>query len=387
MEATQENAAVQKPAEETAQTVISAERKDPFDEGNWGDTPAALQEPAIEKQPEVKTEPIIEPNPLKDNLGFDDWEAAKTEVETLRKLRDEAKTPEEVKFANDESKRLFEAIKEGKEDDVFSILDKKRQLTRAEKMDLTKASDAAEILKLNLQYKHKDLTADEVDYLFKKQFSLPTKPSQKDDQTDEEYAADISNWNTQVAEAERGMIIEAKLAKPELAKYQSELVLPDIPREAPKQAEPTPEELAEIQERRAAFIQEVNEGLNNAKGFSTTYKDKEVEIPIAYEITSEDKAALKPIIEAISKDASSFFKRWNNADGTLNSTQMAEDLYLLENKGKIFQKFANEGGAQRLEHQDKIKRNIDLTTTPQQTFAPNAAATARDKLLEQAWSD
>ena len=84
---------------------------------------------------------------LKKNLGFDNWNTAKEELEKLRNKR------EEIKFANEQSEKLFSALKEGKEDEVYNFLNEKKKFERIDSLDLSKKENAAELIKLSLQHK------------------------------------------------------------------------------------------------------------------------------------------------------------------------------------------------------------------------------------------
>lgn len=334
------------------------------------ETPAATVVTEPVKDTTVVEEPdnIVDADKyLKDELGYDTWEAAKNEIKELRELREKAKTPEEIKFANEASQKLFEAWKEGKEDDVYSFLAEKRQLERAEKLDVTKVSDAAEIIKLNMQYKNKNLTADEIDYLYNKNYSLPEKPEQGIDETDDEYKSTLSKWEKDVRLAEKDLIIQAKLAKPELSKYKQELVAPEIPKKETSQEPvgPTQEELAVIQKNREEYLQSLPTSLKEFSGFTTTAKNEDVEIPVSYAIAEDEKVALQKEMENF--DPMSFLEsRWVTKEGKLDAKLMAADIYLLRNSGKVFQKIANESSAQTMSHSIKTKKNISIGSGGQQ---------------------
>lgn len=388
--------ASQSQVEPTETVDVQAGEANPFDETSWAESPAGedkeeeidgaelakVDPPAGETKP---TDEVLDANDfLKKELGYDSLDAAKKELQELRELKEKAKTPEEIKFANDASKRFFEALQEGKEDDLYTFLDAKRKLSQAQNLDITKADDAAKILKLDLQYKHKDLTAEEVEFIFNRDYKVPTKPVQKDDQTDEEYAETLSLHEQRVKEIQQSMIIDAKMAKPRLSQYSSEIILPDIPKSAPTAKQPTAEELQQFEKQRDAYFQEVTKGLQSVKGFTTEYKDEAVTIPISYEITNEEKTAIKPIMESLSSSWEYFEKRWSNPDNTINTTLMAEDLYILENKGKVFQKFANEAGSQRLVHKIKDDSNIDLDDGVRRPTVPLGVDTTKE-FYEEAW--
>lgn len=368
----------------------------PFDDASWSSTPitpAATQDtatpPAADppKQDNTPSDPpsdeadqVVDANQyLKEHLGFEDWETAKTQIKELRERKPE------IEFANEQSKKLFEAIKANKKEELFSILDQELRLSKAESLDVTKATDAAEILKLNLKMKHKNLTPDEVDFMFSRTYSMPSKPVQSLDQTDEEYEDAVTAWENQVKSVEKSMIIEAKMAQPELAKYKSDIVLPDIPKE-PVSKEPTPEELAQAAEYKTAFLSEIGKALSDLSSIDVQYKDEEVELPIKYEITQQERAKIKPILESLYSDFSYFAKRWSNPDGSMNGARIVRDLVLLESEGKVLQKLVNEAGTQRLIQLKKGQSNIHLGSTPPLPGLP-AGKTPEEALMDQVWSN
>lgn len=59
---------------------------------------------------------------LKQQLGYENWEDAKAEIEELRKLKTAPPKTEEVKFTNEESKKLYQYLREGKEDEVAKYI-------------------------------------------------------------------------------------------------------------------------------------------------------------------------------------------------------------------------------------------------------------------------
>lgn len=282
----------------------------------------------------------------------------KSKWEELNKPK-EAATSQEIQWANDESKRLFDAIREGKEDEVYKYLNQKQQLSKLENYDISDANQAAEIIRANLQFKYKDLSTQEIDRLFSRQYSMPAQPQQTDLQTDEEFAAVMDQWKQQVQEKQQDMIIDAKLAKPELSQFKSQIVLPEIQKPQVQQAGPTPEELAAMEAGRKAYLGAVEAGYQNFKGFTVTAKDGDVQLPISYGINPEELNASKQTIEDF--NVNDFFaKRWFDEQGNPKVTLMQEDLYSLANRDKIHQKIANEAAAQMKAHLIKNQNNINL---------------------------
>ena len=279
---------VQNPVQENAQQNVQF---NPFSDNAWSDSPLQQQEttqtetaPASspDTQEEYEEEIVDADEWLKGQFGWDNADAAKAEIEELRKLRENATTQADIEFANEQSAKFFKLLQEGKEDDLYSFLDQKKKIDRLASADLNQ-STAAEIIKLNMQQKYKDLTPSEIEYKFNKQFGIPSKPAQKDIESDEEYQERLQSWESRVKDIETEMFIEAKLARPELEKYKSELVLPDIQFEGQQQSyEPTQEELEAQSALINSFKQNAQSALKSFDGFSVSVKDEEVEIPLSY---------------------------------------------------------------------------------------------------------
>lgn len=349
--------------------------------------PAPISEPPKPEPPKEEFQYVAPEEWLKQNYGWDNVDAGKAELAELRKLKEQAQTPAEHTFANDAAKKYYEAITGGKRDDLYNILHQQRQLERLEKLPLANATEAAEIIKANLQYKHQDLTQDEVNFLYKKRYSLPAKPIQGD-QEDADYAVQLESWKQAVQEKEQEIVIEAKLAKPELAKYKSELVLPDIPKVANEQPQISQEDLAKYEAFKNNFQQKLASDYQNFKGFSVTAKDGDVQLPVTYAISPEELAVSKQMLENL--NVNEFLdQRWFDEQGNPKINQMQEDLYLLTNRDKVFQKIANESAAQRYAHHQKIQNNIKLNGVnngaPTVTAQPDTKA-EQHQMAEFLWN-
>lgn len=345
-------------------------------------TPAEKGEGAGAAAPDTET--FDEETYIK-GLGFasvEEVKAAKTELETLRA---KAQTPAEIKFANEQSQKFYEYVKEGKKPELRAFLFQEERLERMSAADVSKLDQAAEVIKLNMQLKNKDLTPDEIDFQFSEDFSIPEKPEQDEEESEEAFQKREDRWKKEVERVEKRMVIAAKQAKPELAKFQSELVLPDIQRVDTKAAEAAQKELEAAEAEKTQFLAKLSSDFKNFNGYSASYKDAEVEIAIGYGVPEEEKAATKSILESfVTEGYSSFFQTlWFDKDGNPKIDQMMSDIYLLKNKEKIFQKMVSETGEKRKELFLKGKSNIKLEeNVPRGTFDPNDAKTRAEKELE-----
>lgn len=351
----------------------------PFNDNDWtppsdgtppvnNDTPPAPAPPAPAPvadppapAPKAEESDILDADVyIKEQLGFDTLDAAKAAIAEWNDLREKAKTPAEYKYANDQSKKIAEAINAGDDESIWRYLDQKRKITNGKSLDAANKAHAADIIKLSMQLQNPDLSSEDVDYKFRKQFGVPKKPVQTVEQDDDEYAQIVSDWEERVRDIERDMIIEAKMAKPKLAEYELKVVLPDIPKTEnanPAPAPPTPEELAAQQADRQRYLTATEAGIKNFKEIKTLVKDEEVEIPVAYLISDEERAKAKTVVESLYGGFDYFLDRWKNQDGSLNETKLVEDILLLENSQKMFQKIANESAAKRMAHKITASKN------------------------------
>ena len=309
---------------------------------------------------------------IKERFGFDTVDEA--EQEFLRLIEEREQAPS-FDFSDDVSKTLFDAIREGKTDDVYQILNEQKRIDKLTNSELT-TEIAAEIVITNIQNKFKDLSADEVDLLFYDQFFVPLKPEQGFDETDEDYAEKLRSWQAQADYTEKRLMIEAKVLRPEIAKLKSEIKLPDIYNEAGREAQ-YQEEFEYLQQARSVYERTLDSEFQSFNGFNVSVKDDEVEIPISFNVGEDERFALKQ--ELSDFDGEAYLEnRWFNEEGKPNVRQIMADKYVLENLPRILQKVANEAASQRLLAHLKKSNNINLnqTPTPQGTapsLNPNAA--------------
>jgi hypothetical protein len=361
----------------------------------FGDEDVAPQEqPTVEVAPIVTNEPnnqqqsaqnqesntLFDPNQfVKERFGFESVEEAENQ---FKKFKEQPS----FEFKDDVSKTLFDAIREGKADDVYQVLNEQKRLDKLTTAELN-PDLAVEIIKENIKNKHKDLNQEEVDLLFFEKFYVPLKPEQSFDDSDEDYSEKLKTWQSQVDYVEKRLMIEAKLSRPELEKYKSDIKLPDIYNESGRQAE-SQAEFEIMQQARYEYEKTLNSDFQSFNGFNVSVKDEDVEIPIAFNVNEEERLAMKNQLEDFDTD-SYFENRWFNEDGKPNVQQIMADKYLLENREKIFSKIANEAASQRLLAHLKKSGNINInqTATPQGTKPDlNSIESERLRMAEWAFS-
>jgi hypothetical protein len=371
----------------------------PFLETSWADTAGASpieqsESQAPQQQEEAYEEEIVDADEwIKREFNWESADAAKTEIEELRKLKDNATSEAEIEFANEQSAKFFKLLQDGKEDELYSFLENKKRIDRLTTSDIDR-NTAADIIKLSMQQKYKDLTQDEIEYKFKKQFSIPSKPVQRDIETDDEYEERVSDWDNRVKDIETEMFIEAKLARPELEKYKNDLVLPEVDwdvQDANKQ-QPSPEELEMYARVLDDFKSSAKRALDSFDGLTVSVKDEEVDIPLSYSVSQEEKSLISSKLEAFAEnnlDANVVLAdRWLTKEGTVNTSQMVKDLALLYSEGRVGQKFANDAAAKRLAEYIKRTSNVTISSrTAQNTFGDPSAKTDMEKQIEHIWKN
>lgn len=327
---------------------------------------------------------------LRQNLGYESWDAAKQEIEELKKLK-EAQQANEIKFANDESEKLFKALQEGKEDEIFEVLSKKQEFKRIEKLDVTNPKDASELIKANLKLKHPQLDPTEIEDIFQENYYKSPKPTQRDDQTDEEYQEALEDWKLRTEAIDRKMVRDAKIAKPEVLSLQSKIVIPDIPTNNSQAAGQTQEDLEAFTKAKESFVKSAETVLKDFNGFVATVKDKDVEIPVNYDLSKDEKDTLSGYVKNFAErlDANVLFaERWLDKEGNIKTEQVIKDLSKVLFEESKTQKFVNDAAAKRLELYLKDKKKVDVSggSNSRTTFEPTGEQAQLEKLRESVWN-
>lgn len=392
-----EEATIAAPVEETTQT---QEAPSPFAQTAWTteipnvepaktedtNTPAPTPASVGTTTPAEGEEILDTKDWLKRELDVDDIAVIKAEREEYKKLKET--TPAEIKFADDTSKQVYELLREGKVDEVIDIYSTKKKIDKVVAMEVNKDT-AAEFIKLNMALKYKDLSADEINYKYDKQFSIPKEPKQAIDELDEDFAERKSAWQEQVNDIQMNKIIEAKLAKPEIEKLKAQINLPTLTPQATNA--PTPEVLAAQEEatkvERQNFLNKLESDYVKFDGYATKVKDESVEIPVSFKAPDEAKVAIKERFKA-GFDLNGFIdKRWSDDSGNQRIEQIISDIYVLENLDKVLSGVANNAANQRLAEYIKSIKNPNIGTTPQQTYQQSNGNSGVSPFAKGAWSE
>lgn len=367
-----------------ADEVVTTTPKEPennitVNEINPFETKEPTKEPIVAPAPVAKVKPLVEEKAKEEKPKEEKQKKDSKPAEEKAVVEDKPKTEaarEDIKtFANEASKKYYELIAAGDGDKLYDFLHEQRTLSTVDKLT------PEQQIKLNLKYQHPDYNEEDIDSLFSESFERPEKPEQAEDELDEEYKAKLAKWEKEDKRHQNKIAREAKTAVKQLSQKKSELILPNIPAKETTPPQPTAEEMAAQKRKEEADFQSLEKGVSDFNGFATAFKDGDVEIPVQYTISQEEKEAFKETLKNFNV-INHFAKEWVKEEGALAGDKFAQDVYWLLNREKILQKVASEAASRRLENHLKEQKNIDFTGGRQVASNNNGAVSEQDKMIE-----
>lgn len=302
-------------------------------------------QPQESGQPEpvqtVVQEPVVQNDPFgifKEKFGLDNPDAILKEIEQARSSKGVA----ELNFENDDSAALFKAFQTGKTEEVYSYLHSQRQIDSLLNKEVDKDS-AADIVKLGMQLKYKDLTPEEINYQFNKQFSIPAKPVQDIDEEDNEYSNRVAQWEGVVRDRTFELTIAAKQYKPELAAAKKQLVLPKIDDSVDEgylQYKQMLEEQAKAPQRQQEIEAAYKSFTPKAIETKINFKDEANKIDFDFQYEPDNEGFSKAVNMAC--DINIFFKEFSKQDGTPDRAKFLDAMYFAFNKEKVLKEAMNQ---------------------------------------------
>lgn len=287
--------------------------------------PAAAE--VVKVEPEVVNLPF---QTFKEKFGYEKPDDIYAEIETYRKSKSEL--GREFEFANDDSAELFKAFTLGDKNAVRDYLQKEQRINELVALEVTKDT-AADIVKFGMQLKYGNLTSQEIEYKFNKQFSMPAKPAQGADEEEPEYQDRVNQWQTVVSDRQMELMIEAKMAKPDIDAAKKNLVLP-------KYVAPVDDSYAQYQQ----MLDEQTKLAQEAEQFYKTLSPKALETKIKFtdeankidfEFQFEpDTQGFGKTIEMAS-DIEKFWQAFTKPDGTPDRIKFADAIYFALNKERV----------------------------------------------------
>jgi hypothetical protein len=276
-----------------------------------------------------------------------------------------AEPPAALTFANDDSKKVFEYLSQGKVEDVLHVYNEQRRLA-----ELDKISDA-DAVKLFMEYKNPNFTADDIndEVSTRYQAEKPEKP-EEDDYVDEEayraaqkqYDRDSAKYEKEQKKLERQLKLDANAAREQLASYKKDIILPDInpAYPAPQEDEAAIQQQAEEHRKaRAEYLGSLKKSASEFKEIPFEFNDEGVAFKGSFQIEDAERAQLendltnKNVVEDI------LLPRYDKG-GVYDTRQLMEDVYFLNNKDKVIQAAIKQAIAQTSLENLKRLKNIDL---------------------------
>lgn len=300
------------------------------------ETNTAITEPASTEGAAVVTAQETTQNDpfglFKEKFGWETPEAAIQDIERLRAFEAQPRTPE-FTVADDESGRILKALADGRKEEVWKALDHEMRIERLISTEVNK-DNAGDIVKMGMALKYKDLTPDEINYKFNKQFSIPPKPTQTLEEEDTDFQVRLAVWQEQANDRHMELMIEAKLAKPELQNAKGKLEFPDI--EAPvdegyiqyqKMLEENIRQDVETKEAYQKLTPQVIETKLN-------FKDEANKIAFEFQY-QPDAEKFKRAVE-IASNSDLFWKTFMNSDGSPNRPLFLKSImYALDEQNML----------------------------------------------------
>lgn len=273
---------------------------------------------------------------------------------------------EAQKFANKTSESIYNSLIAGEEDKVLSYLSKKKAISSIDSMT------PEQKIKLNLKNTNEGLSDTDIQDLFEERFSAPEPVEQRADELDEDFEERVKKYDEKVAKYQRRLEREGKSASTELQKQIEELVFPDSTKtNVLEKNGQTQEELDDTSAKREVYLNSIDKGLSDFKSIDVIYKDKEVEIPVAYSISKEERQELKDTMENFNLEK--FIQdRWISEDGQFNTKQQAKDLFLLTHGEKAIAALVDKVGTKRYAEAIKAQKNINFSGTRSGNLEPSA---------------
>ena len=279
--------------------------------------------PTTEVAPIVEA-PVFSFDVLKEKFNYEKPEDVVSEIEKLRALRDAPQKVEEQKFENEKSEKLYKAFKEGRQKEVLAILAEEERLETLTSQEVT-LKNAADIIKMGMQLKYKDLTPKEIEYKYNKTYPIPKEPTQRADELEDEYEERVTAWKEQVADIQMSAIIDAKLAKPELDAQKTKIVLPDIKENIDEDYISYKKGLEQQSKAVEEAITEYKSFTPEALGTTIPFKDEANKIDFSFDRkpTSEEFA---DTIEMVS-DINKFYQKFIGSDGKADRKAFAKAVH------------------------------------------------------------
>lgn len=311
---------------------------------------------------------------LQEQLGIKTWDEAKAALAELSELKAAATSRQEVKYANEQSKLLYDAILAGESDKVYEILDTQKKLAAVETM---KPADA---IKLHIQQTHREYKPIDVEDVFEEKYSYPEKPVQDATELDSDFKSREDKWSIAKEKIDRRIERDSASAKIELSKLSAELKLPEITKPTNNQ-QPNIEGQKELQ-KEAEAAEKFYSKLS-PKDIQMVFKFNDEATKLAFDIVYEPEKESFEKAKALATNPATFFADYYEKDGSPKRTEFIRDLYAGRNVQKIVSEAIVQAVNQERIRALKYQKNIGDGTQRNYVLPPVSEI---EKLKQQVFS-
>lgn len=290
---------------------------------------------------QAATQPVDIFKPFQDKYGYKTPDEAFAEIELYRQMKANPPTPT-YEFENAESENLFKWILKGDTElpKVHEFLDRKMKIDSYLSKEVT-ADTAPDIVKLGMQLKHRDLTPAEIDHVFKKNFSLPSKPSKGADEEDADYNDRLASWKEVVEDKKMDLLIEAKRARPEIEAAKSKLVFPQIESAVDEGYVQYKKDLDENQKLAAEAKEAYKVFTPDSIETKINFKDEANKIDFDFQYKPSPEGFEKA--KAMVSDINLFWNNFYNQDGSPNRQKFLDAVHFATNKDAVILEAIKQG--------------------------------------------
>ena len=259
----------------------------------------------------------------------------------------EEKVVERYPEMSDDAKKLLEALQAGKEDELFNYLSEKRK-------DYEAMSDY-DVVKENIMRSNPNWTEKDVAIELKSKYgglSAKKDLSQIDEDIyPDEYKSAVE-FNELIEERETILARDAREARRVLDEQKKNIEFPKLTQEV--QNQPTDEEIAEANKQWEAMVVSEVPKISDFK-YKLNGED------VVYKITEEERTNLTETMKGFNASEYLSKRGWFDQEGNPNILKISEDVYKLENQGKMIGSVATQiKTATRKEVISRDIKNIDM---------------------------
>ena len=259
----------------------------------------------------------------------------------------EEKVVERYPEMSDDAKKLLEALQAGKEDELFNYLSEKRK-------DYEAMSDY-DVVKENIMRSNPNWTEKDVAIELKSKYgglSAKKDLSQIDEDIYPDEYQKAKEFNEMIEERETILARDAREARRVLDEQKKNIEFPKLTQEV--QNQPTEEEIAEANKQWEAMVVSEVPKISDFK-YKLNGED------VVYKITEEERTNLTETMKGFNASEYLSKRGWFDQEGNPNILKISEDVYKLENQGKMIGSVATQiKTATRKEVISRDIKNIDM---------------------------